>query len=399
MAKGIICAAMAAMLPICISCEKVDHSGDFPAEGEDIELKEVAVMLSSIPLGAEQVGEVFDAVSSSTGNGYDEEYMMRDLFSEPGSGVGDGLTKAAGLCTKAPKSYSRPLKDLISEYLKTSPTKASEMTPEQYMAALESSSVQIYWPWCEKWDGKTLPVITYDPLDGASTNEGFRLVVGEDGSRSVERITVDEAMAAETPVWVVNVNDDSAYTSLEMRRRLDPAWGNGSGSISIGSKAGEDELKSLFLKDFTARRNYDPWFSGASEFFVKVGAVEDFFASTEAEMLLYSPSITDFMVVIRRSEVGKPRPFDAVLVSSWSDQLDTIAMMITEDDGGTLTTWKCSAELKIKSKTYGFDISLPFNSRDDIVWRGQLSAKYFEKYSLETGRFGDVDMTFEMVTK
>ena len=102
-------------------------------------------------------------------------------------------------------------------------------------------------------------------------------------------------------------------------------------------------------------------------------------------------------MVVRRKEIGQVRPFNAVLVSEWTDQLETCAFMITEDDGGTVTSWKCSAEVKIKSKTYGFDMNIPFNSRDDIVWRGQLSGKYFEKYNRETGHFGDVDLTFEIL--
>ena len=46
----------------------------------DLTLEEVAQILSSVDLGASQMGEVYDAVSSSTGNGYDEEYTMKDLF-------------------------------------------------------------------------------------------------------------------------------------------------------------------------------------------------------------------------------------------------------------------------------------------------------------------------------
>ena len=127
---------------------------------------------------------------------------------------------------------------------------------------------------------------------------------------------------------------------------------------------------------------------------IRSGGVENFTASTEAEMRLYSPSITDFMIEIRRSQVGTMVPFDAVLVSEWTEQLQRLAFMITEDDGGTQTTWKCSATVKVESKSYGFDISLPLNSRDDIVWRGQLSRKYFEKNNKVEGHFGDADLIF-----
>ena len=51
----------------------------------------------------------------------------------------------------------------------------------------------------------------------------------------------------------------------------------------------------------------------------------------------------------------------------------------------------------MKSKAYGIDIEIPLNSSDDIVWRGQLSRRYIEKYSGKTGHFGDVDLVLELI--
>jgi hypothetical protein len=197
----------------------------------------------------------------------------------------------------------------------------------------------------------------------------------------------------------MNRNDDSEYQTIEMLRRQDPDWGKG-GSIVIRKDTKAESFESprtLILKEFEAARNYDSWFAGGSEFWVKAGSVEDFYASTEAEMRLYSPSITDFLVVVKRSQIGQKIPFNAVIVSEWTEQLESLAFMITEDDGGTLTTWKCSAQVKIKSKGYGFDIEIPFNSRDDIAWRGQLTRKYLEKNNNVEGHFGDVYLTFGII--
>ena len=130
---------------------------------------------------------------------------------------------------------------------------------------------------------------------------------------------------------------------------------------------------------------------------MKIGSVENFTASTEAELKIYEPSITDFMIVVKRDQVGLPQPFNAVLVSEWTEQLTHCALMITEDDGGTMTKWDCSAIVKVASKSYGFDISLPFNKRDDIVWRGQLSSRWIETNSNIAGRFGDLNLTFEVL--
>lgn len=407
----IVCGAAALMLHS--GCERVDTCpGDNEEGALPVSLEDVALLLSEINIGEEQLREVSDAVSSSSENGYDEEYTMRDLFSCPGAGVGD--SSIPGKLKSGESGYRSPMRDMIREHLLSGASVLSKSMPKKreaftssvdvFLKALESSDIQIYWPFSEDWDGESLPVITFDPCDGSETNIGYRAVDDGSGVRTVEEVIVDERFASEYPVWVVNRNDDAGFTSLEMLRRQDPEWGTGGGSVivklqtlpSARAASSDTPVRTLILKDFTMLRNYDPWFAGASEFFVKTGSVEDFTASTEAELKLYNPAVTDFMIVVKRKYVGKPRPFNAVLVSEWTDQLEKCALMITEDDGGTRTSWKCSAVVKVASKSYGFEINLPFNTRDDIVWRGQLSRRYLEANDCVTGHFGDVDLTFEI---
>lgn len=387
------------------SCEILDNDEDkhiMDKHQTHISLSEVSQILSSIPITQKQVREVYDAVTASSGNGYDEEYTMKNLFSAPGSGVGDKATRAAG-------SYDQPLSRLIEEHVKSiAGTRSSvdmsvdRMGVDGFLQALEESDIQIYWPFSERHSSDRLPIITFDPEDGSEVNVGYRLIDNGDGFRHVEEVIVDEAMAEEYPVWVVNRNSDAGYSSLEMLRREDPDWGEGGGDIivnpkSLALKRSVTGSKTLILKDFIMKRNYDSWFAGASEFFVKVGAVEDFTASTEAELRLYSPSVTDFVIVVKRSQKGQPLPFNAVLVTDWSEQMTHCAFMITEDDGGTRTTWDCTALVRVASKSYGVEMKIPFNTRDDIVWRGQLASSWFEKNNNQTAHFGDVDLTFEVV--
>ena len=399
-------------LMLLVSCEILDndpqkHVSEDKNDSTYIALEEVAHILSEIPLSYAQFKEVHQAVTSSSGNGYDEEYTMKNLFGSPGTGVGDQVQ------TRSEGAWDTPLRELIGDYLRSRPvTRSGQVADaEIFLKCLEESDVQIYWPFSESWDGRESPVITFDPEDGSEVNTGYMVSIEDDGSRHVQEVVVDEEMAKERPVWVVNRNSDAGYTSLEMLRREDPDWGEGGGSIivkplsdtdaaAVGqniTKSGDKPLRTLILKDFTMHRQYDSWFAGASEFFVKIGSVEDFTASTEAELQLYDPVITDFMIVVKRNQVGIPQPFNAILVSEWTDQLTHCALMIIEDDGGTRKTWDCSASVKIQSKTYGFDISIPFNSRDDIVWRGQLAGRWIEQNSNLVGRFGDLNLTFEVL--
>lgn len=398
------------------SCERLDndptkHISD--SDPEYIELQEVVEILTLLPISTDHLGEVHAAVSASSSNGYDEEYMMTNLFTLPGGGVGDKQTRAN-------RSYAQPMRDMIVAIVKDMTSKDSKTKSEyqglnvlrtierlgadRFLDALTKSDMQIYWPFSEAWDGKQMPIITYDPEDGSESNIGYQMVVDDDGFRRVEQVEVDEQKAMECAVWVVNRNDDAGYTSLEMLRREDPNWGEGGGNIIVkpeqssgNSRAAASKLRTLILKDFTMKRNYDTWFAGASEFFVKVGSVDDFTASTEAELRLYTPLVTDFMIVVQRDQLGVPQPFNAILVSELTDQLTHCAMMITEDDGGTITKWDCHALVRVESKSYGIEISLPFNSRDDIVWRGQLATKWFENNNNIAGHFGDVDLTFEII--
>ena len=386
MKKSTILALAAAVMAACtvISPEQQQDLPD--ATVTSVPLEDLARIMSTLPIGPSQMREVADAVTSSSQNGYDEEYTMKQLFASPGAGVGDETTKSA--------SYDTPLRDLIASAVRSGITRASGDgfygDPEDYLRDLSSSDLQIYWPYASDWDGVSAPVVTFDPCYDADSNMGYEIGGGE--------ILVTEEVARNRPVWVINRNSDAGYTSLEMLRREDPSWGSGGGEVIVRPRAStSSDIRSLVIKSLRVERQYDSWFAGGAEFFFKCGSVENFTASTEAELRLYQPTITDFMIVVQRSQVGQDIPLNALLVSEWTKNLKSCAFMILEDDGGSLTTWKCSAVVKYNSKSYGFELELPVRSRDDIVWRGQLTRSYIEKYSGHPTAFGEMALVLELI--
>ena len=376
---------LAIVLLLASACNLVDpeDSGRNNHRIEDGNLQKLARMFAELPMDGGHLLEVHDAVESSSGNGYDEEYTMDCLLTEPGAGVGSTRNAGnnGGPGTKAAGSrYANPLRNLVREYLESHPvTKASV---EDMMEQLAASDYQLYWPYSENWDGKSYPIITFDPGYGAESNYGYAVSYLEDGTRQIDSVYVDESVAMERPVWVLNTNRDSGFSPVDLF------------DTTLPTRASSH--RKLIMKSFRMLRNYDSWFGGASEFFIKCGSVEGFNASTEAELRLFTPSVTDFMIVVKRKYVGKELPFEVILVSDFSQQLDKVAFLVTEDDGGTRTSWKCQAMVKIQSKSYGIDLDIPYNEKDDIVWRGQLSARFFEEEDYVTGRFGDVIITFEL---
>lgn len=359
---------------------------------------DIVDVLTSVRLDAAQLWEVHDAVSESLENGYDEEYTLRDIFSSPGSGVGnERITGKA----KADNEYARPLREVFVDFYsqKTKAPGESALTADEYLSYLQSSELQIYWPFSEEWDGHSYPVITFDPADGSDSNTGYCM----DEYGQISEIEVTEDLARQRPVWIINRNSDAAYTTIDVMRKNNPDWAAG-GTVVVGpsTKASQKPpvetgpVKSLILKDFTMSRHYDTIFQGGSEFFVKLGSIESFTAKVIEDLEMYSPTITDFVVIVKRSQLAQPVELNTLLVSEWTSQLNSCAFMIIEDDGGKQTNWNCSATVKYNSKSYGFDMSIPYRDKDDIVWRGQLSRRFIESTSNVKGNFGDVQITFSV---
>lgn len=379
--------ALLLLCAVCFSCSEFENTlPDFEPPLDDFTLGEVAKILSSLPLGPDQLQEVYDASSSSSVNGYDEEYTLSDLLTSPGSGVGDDPERASLRALK----YKTPLKDLFEEYFERNPksfTKGGSAGAQECLRRLKETDFQIYTPYSDKWDGESYPIITFDPGYGAESNFGYEICFDDEGARIVDSVYVDENIARSRPVWVINNNDDSAFTPMEM-------------VVPLNFKSSKDGLKSmgrtLLLKSITMLRNYDSWFGGASEFFIKCGSASGFKGTTDEDLKQFSPSLTDFMIVVKRQYLGVEIPLDAVMVSDFTSQMDKLAFLMIEDDGGSRTEWKCQATVKVNSKAYGFDINIPYNEKDDIVWRGQLAASFFQSEDIVGGRFGDVRVTFAL---
>ena len=349
-----------------------------PATEVQFTKQSVAKMFSDIPLDIAQLEEVYNAVSQSCGSGYDEEYTLTNLMYAPGAGVGQ---------TKAPQLGGTPLRDMIASYLMDRyGTKAGGGDVEKYLNALGDSDFQIYWPNSDEWDGRTFPIVTFDPGLGAESNYGYEISYTPSGVKVVDSVFVDEKTAMKRPVWVINSNVDRNYKPVEyLLRESGPAATRASSQ------------KQLVIKDFTMLRNYDSWFAGASEFVIKAGFLSNRSVSyTQAELMDYYPEMTDMMLSVKRKDLGRTLPMDALLVSGLDENMENMVFMITEDDGGPRTSWKCAATVKIKSKSYGIDIELPYNENDDIVWRGNLAMSFFDGSRPVQGRFSDVKITFAL---
>lgn len=120
---------------------------------------EIVTMLSSLPLNDKVCSEVANIVEQSVSYGLDEDFMFRELWAPE---------------TKVSSAHHSLLKLQIDGYLMSNiSTKSGSCTID---TILKNSDISIYWPYCEDWDGKTLPTITCPPTDeNQEWNYGYKL--------------------------------------------------------------------------------------------------------------------------------------------------------------------------------------------------------------------------------
>ena len=297
-------------------------------------------------------------------------------------------------------------------------TKAGEKDVQEYLDELSASGIQIYWPYSRSGTVSKF-VITFNPGYGAESNYDM-----DNSVLMMKSLPRNARLGSKTPTMTATLLPCKLFITKGIgvqgfkhctfcqaahpltSHRTDDSSSSVSPSASSSlplhrpvtrhSNDESPELHNLYMKDFTMHRHYDTWFAGASEFFIKCGALSLIPASNIDDIQSYIPQVTDLMVVVKRRQKGKKVPFNALLLSGFTDELKQIALLIIESDGGTRTSWKCQAKVMIKSRSYGIDVDLPFHSQDDIVWRGPISLDYLRKCGSDTGHFGDVDITFEV---
>lgn len=186
----------------------------------------------------------------SASKGLDESVYLEEILNTE-----DAQTKSE--CTKS------ILKNYFVENYSQVLTKASDEE------SFSINDVEIYWPYCENWDGVSQPVIVINTYDDSQFIEDDKVyaykIIENDNEYSLDTLIVDEAYAMKNPVWVINKSDVSLEEIINLTN------GNSSNTSILPSSPLSKSLgyvSETEIVSIQATQHHDPWLEGASEFMI-----------------------------------------------------------------------------------------------------------------------------------
>ena len=383
MKKKFIMFFSVAMLLLATACsnqyepeQPISNTSDIKSN-VSTETRAIADVLSAVSLSDEIVTEVFDATQTAVNHGLDEAYYFADVFSS------------------APKMVTRSTNHTIS--LATELRKALRATRSLHSLTEETiqyGEYQIYWPYSDKWDGKTKPVITFVPEDlSQKWNYAYRQT--EEG---IDTIKVDEEYMKSHPVWIIN-KAECRYADL-------PDFNNNefekNGIVfQAPQKKSQDQAASatvkhapgnpiytLYMGKFMCEHQFDYVWAGGSEFKVRMKSIMADNATSQTQIQneidenKYMREQYHYIVVTRSQISDKTwiNLYNVVLVDDWRPYANTASLTIFEDDGGGEKTYESDISVTMFGKSFTVKVKFPYGSDDDFVFHG----KYWREYIFST---------------
>lgn len=262
------------VLMLFVSCVQVDNAvfentdyAQFSID-DDWDQNYLAEVLMGMEIDKLLCAEVFDSVQKSVESGMDENLYFRELW------MSDDVVKV--------KSYSD--ESILKSRLEKSLREMWSTKSSSQELSLANSDMQLYWPYSDRWDGITMPVIAPAPEEESDEFYGYRKVLDDDGSYIIETVLVNDDFAYDNPVWIIN-HMEFPYEEIQERLSF---WNsrNETRSSTTGYLWEIDKMR--------VTKQYDKLTNGGSEFEVIV---------TFPQMPGYAPGQNRHMYEFTRSQI------------------------------------------------------------------------------------------------
>ena len=225
---------------IIVSCKKYDDtiSDERLNELSPTQIKQrdnlndIAQIVVSIADNNKTYQAIHSAVVDNMKVGMDEQFLFNEML--------------------YPKDNKGPLSDDGGFGKRFKEAISSSKSGSNLESFILSENVQIYWPYSEEWDGISEPVITFDPIEDADENIGYKRRVNDDGLIDYDIVMVNDDYAFENPVWIINFCE---MEETEIQKKQ-----------NISSKKGYSSKHQLSIGSVRSIVHYDNIFSGGDEY-------------------------------------------------------------------------------------------------------------------------------------
>lgn len=321
---------------------------------ENSNLGKVAKVISLMGLDLDMVKEIKTNVEGSLKKGYDEEIMFKELLSQDQISTRSVATES---------NTSRFASRFTECFIQEAPSMGlrSVTSPTDLLEEMEAKGINLYWPYSEDWDGRTMPVIAVSPEDDSQDKcLAYKLKKAENGFILDEPIVVDEEYAMINPVWVINHAEVIDAPNVTVVPREEP-------------KKTENEkklIKTVYLGSFQSTKQHDPWHKGGSEYYVEAAAPTH--KLQDGEIKVINDNIFRTRISFTRKEIRRDTTrefgYGLPMVTDWQEELNQIAFFVFENDASLFGS---SVDIELsatwKGETYGLKVKLPFGSGDDDI--------------------------------
>lgn len=309
-----------------------------------IELSHIALLLATADINIDAINEVKEVVENSIYYGQDETCRFKDLLMPDSS-----------------KIFHTTSKKLIQKIEDAVNTKEWAFNKENLFDYLSKNNIQIYWPYSERWDSTTRPIVTYYSNDKNKWNYGYQQILQTDGTIKIDTIIVDENYFKNNPIWIINQNK-TPYEDLPNFQRGEYVNKSGTIFFSEAFKKNQKQTKdiimlntSVFIGYVNCLNSSESKWNGAPELKFTWGHIG--YNTTGA--------INTLSIQLTLNEIGHAKEINSCIQPSWTTFEKTNSLFIVEEDKGKSKTMT-------KNLTYWDDrlipVSIPYKNNDDILF-------------------------------
>lgn len=347
-------------------------------------LNTVADILVQLPLNEENVSEVHSAVTSSLNYGIDEDYYFREILDN---------SKYSKIVSKSASTRNEfsSLGELMKKYVLSASTR-TEKNDEIDLNSLAESDIQIYWPYSENWDGKSMPVITFTPED---ENQEWNYGYIKNGEK-IDTIIINEDYAEQHPVWIISKSDISYDNLPEFSENKFEKNGISfltskkieTQNVPLPIAASSRNVYTVNLGEIMSTKQYDSIWGGGSEFIFQMGAAQNY-QFNNGSLISFSPLVTCHRICLSRKQIKKKRWINVnqPIIPDWVPNMTEVAFMLIEDDGGSHRDINQNLTIALKDEYVDFNVTLKMRSHDELIHRITYSHNYI--FSTNNNLSGD----------